>query len=610
MDIMQLTPDQQAAAAPVTQTPAAGSAPADNSAPNPSGVTGDVSGAFQGGQAGLAGASTPSAPAAPNGTPTTPGGIPLSSTDHADKLAAAVAAQGTAGPMGWAKALVHGSLIASAANDVGDVLNGLADSANVQVRPGQSGALAGVTQTLAARQQRIAAAKQQAIDNQFKTADEQRKQAESEASIAHMNVLTVVEQQNANRAARNDQEHILDASVDAGQKAVKAATENGDATIADGITQQQLLDGIKSKQYDPLKYTAYASGYQNVLGKDGEITKVPTFSVVELGGHDYKLTQDQADYLNKYGHSTNAPLPADTVLNSVLFHSLWTQAQTAQTTQDRIEQDAKEAEIKKLDTENKLSSAETQKQRNSDIALLSPALGKFDDTIVGLHQLAQQTVPAVDPKTGQKNPNAGASTAVAEAAQRQLNGYDSADVEKHVEQEKKDIDAARKETNQNSKNAGYTEETVTTTDANGNERKVTRKVPNQPNNGNTQGGTNGGGSNTAPTKIDTTNPAYQKALQIALQHPDQIDNAPFSPEMKDQLKKDLVGAQQKQTQQQTATALSQATPDQVVMQGPNGAQVIPNNPGIIANFIQTHPGYKNLGAGTKQVQPPQQFGSK
>ena len=49
-------------------------------------------------------------------------------------------------------------------------------------------------------------------------------------------------------------------------------------------------------------------------------------------------------------------------------------------------------------------------------------------------------------------------------------------------------------------------------------------------------------------------------------------------------------------------ALSSATPDQIVVQSANGVQVMPDIE-TAKNFVNSHPGYQILGAGTKQPEP-------
>ena len=103
-----------------------------------------------------------------------------------------------------------------------------------------------------------------------------------------------------------------------------------------------------------------------------------------------------------------------------------------------------------------------------------------------------------------------------------------------------------------------------------------------------------------------------------VQNPDAINDPRLNanPALKAQLQKDLAARTAQAQQQQTAKQL-------VRMQGPNGTQDIPNDPGLIANFMQTHPGYKNLGVVSNptptpsstvvagaQAQNNPQFGSK
>ena len=95
--------------------------------------------------------------------------------------------------------------------------------------------------------------------------------------------------------------------------------------------------------------------------------------------------------------------------------------------------------------------------------------------------------------------------------------------------------------------------------------------------------------------VNTQSPTYQRALAIARQHPDQIDNAPFDAATKVQLKKDL-GIRPSANQ---PSPLDSATPDQIVVQSADGVEIMPDIE-TAKTFVGSHPGWQILGAGTKQ----------
>lgn len=576
MPPIQLTDEQQAAAAPVL--PAA-SPSSDPNAPQP-GLPGQAAS-----DALTPASAAPAAPtslAAPAAAPATGLNAQPAPQTFAQKLAASLNKNGPgSGPGSWARSLVGGAVDAISTG-MGDAAQGMKDN---PLRPGESGALAGVMNTLAARQQRIQQQNQQAQANALAQRREDRADMETQARIAFTQAQTFNLAKADQRADENERRQSA-----ADGRVAAAPLRAHHEVLGDHITDSDLMAGATNGGiYDPHKVIAYPTLYE--LGADGVSRR--TWTVFKRDAQP--VTVDDPDtiaLINKYG-AVNTPLkPGQVFPNGDIYDSLLTQALSSKKVQDQIASDAREANIKQANEEQTL-------QHNTDTSALIPWFANHTGDPI---EILMQAKTDVDPKTGKPTP-------IAQAATRELMRFKPEDLEKYQDHKDQEADKLRKQQeDEDVKNGKFIRQTVTRTDDEGNTIKSETVVPNpnyRPNNGNT-GGNNG--SAAPPAAVDTKTPQYQKALQIAMQHPDQIDNAPFSPEVKAQLKKDLAGAQQQQSQQQTAAILARHTPDQVVMQGDGGVQVLPNNPGVIANFIKTHPGYKNLGAGTQQVQAEQQFG--
>jgi hypothetical protein len=307
---------------------------------------------------------------------------------------------------GWAKSLVasavqalpkrpsRASQVAGAAEGVG---RSLGDIAAIGTVPSGGGTLTGIGRTLAARGERQQQEKRQAVLNDYTAAQ------------------TVSLQRNAQHLELEDQlTHEKSGQV------WKAGLEKNHEKVADGITEQELMDGIKKGTLNTSDYQYQQTGH-TLVPQNGKMVSIPTYSVFKKSDTPHEITPEEAAFLKQNGQvDTNGKeIPAGAKLGGDLFDHAWTAAMASQSSRLQLEKTERDYNLNKIETENK-----TQKAK--DEAAVSSLMGQIQAQHPGMN--------AVDSLGIISKNSAPAHASEAQAASRLLGQYDPKELDAYQKQ--------------------------------------------------------------------------------------------------------------------------------------------------------------------------------
>lgn len=330
-------------------------------------------------------------------------------------------AASAASPAPTAPGSLFRSLVAGAAHAIGNtgrdsravsgIMNAVSGAASDathatdNLKPGESGALAGVMNTLAAGRARQQQEGKDSLEAQHK-----------KGLIALTQVQTVAAQRAIQHGDYEDQ--VRHAAV--GKTADDSLAKNHDL-VAGGVNEDDLKQGLKSGKFDPKTQIYNQVGTRRVIGADGQEHDEPIFNVRLRKGLSVTPTPEFIEQAKRFGLnlSPDAPIDADQ------FDDITTRIQSNDATNALIHKAARNAGIDKDREQN-------EDQARKDNQLLTSPLGGYIsahhdvDAFDGLKALGKQ----VDPKSGQP-------TEVAKAAQRTLAQFDSKELDKHFDRQEK-----------------------------------------------------------------------------------------------------------------------------------------------------------------------------
>jgi hypothetical protein len=389
--MIQLTPELQAAAAPLAPAPAAPLVPTV-SASSP---------AF----------APQAAPAAPTPAPSMP-----------VLTAPSLSAAATRKPATFGEKL-HAALMRNPLHGIGGVMGNVATAAIDALAPEAGavdpnsgiGVLSGVAANIAARRQAAAdaaaKAKQQAFENARETASDQREQQRlnSELDMNHFNMVVAhANMVNAGRIAGQETDEFNAKMEQSAQTLSQPYLDAGAQVMGHDVPESQKLDWLnqnaprdpKSGHPDFSKFISFQDGTAPVIdpktGKqmmspDGTPAYQRTYQIIEIGP-DVELTPDQVTILNKFAPPNQGKWDAGQKLNPQTYALLAKKAQLAETVQLNVEKTQSEIRKNMSDAEKAKADASlarmttAQKAQNLATAnLFSPYLAVAGgDPILGL----------------------------------------------------------------------------------------------------------------------------------------------------------------------------------------------------------------------------------
>jgi hypothetical protein len=310
---------------------------------------------------------------------------------------------------GWAKSLVAASVSAlpkrpqpSKAAQIGGAVQGIATSlgdaaAATEKLPEGAGGLTGALRTLQARGQRQQNEKRAAVLNDYTAAQ------------------TVALQRNAQHLDEEDQ-----AKHEAAGQTWKQGLEKNHEKVSDGLTEQELMDGMKKGTLNTSDYQYQQTGH-TLVPQNGKMVSIPTYTVFKKSEEPHELTSQEAAFLKANGQvgTDGKEIPAGAKLGGDQFDHAWTAAMASQTSRFQLEKTERDYNLNKLEVENK-----TQKAK--DEAAVSGLMGQIQAQHPGMNAIDALGIIS-------KNAAAGHS-AEAQAASRLLGAYDSKELDSYGKQ--------------------------------------------------------------------------------------------------------------------------------------------------------------------------------
>jgi hypothetical protein len=323
---------------------------------------------------------------------------PTPRTDFGKKLAQALdqtpiptKPNGQPQPGGWAKSLLAGWQRATSglATSLGDI--------STEKAPAGQGIVGGLARTLANRNQRLAQQQQMSLEER-KQADQEKKDT---FDMWHANAQMYYQQALLHKGE-------IDSQVSQDSKTVEDLTSptNGApaGVLAKGITSDDLKQGIASKKFDPGTDRAFLTGSQPV-GDDenGNPIYRGTYTVLRMNDN-IDLSQQQADFLNKF-HVTDTPLQPGQQFNRSQFITLHQRALNAMTA-EQTEDDIMDKYDLSRATESQQRETTALQQNHSYINILNHSNGNPVSVAQAVQSLVDPNSKQYDPSFAAQFPNA------------------------------------------------------------------------------------------------------------------------------------------------------------------------------------------------------------